>query len=65
MRLAQAGDAARGRIAVGVRVGAVSTSLATMCGGRRHVGIAHAEIDDVVTGGARSVPSSRFTSANT
>ena len=47
---AQAGDALRGRIAVGARLAECVLELLDHMGGRRQVGIAHAEIDDVGAG---------------
>ena len=53
MGLAQALDAARGRIAVGARIARRLAQLVDDIVGRRHVGIAHAEIDDVLAARAR------------
>ena len=53
LRPAQALDAARGGIAVGARVAHRLDQLLHDMLGRRHVGIAHAEIDDVVAARAR------------
>ena len=50
---AQAGDAARGRVAVGLRVARRLDQLVDDVGRRRQVRVAHAEVDDVATGGAR------------
>ena len=52
LRLAQAGDAARRRIAVGARVGGGLDQLGDDVRRGRQVGIAHAEIDHVLAGGA-------------
>ena len=53
LRLAQARDALGGRIAVGARLGDGLDQLVDDVLGRRHVGIAHAEIDDVGAARAR------------
>ena len=53
LRLAQALDALRRRIAVGARIAQRLDQLGDDMLGRRHVGIAHAEIDDVVAARAR------------
>jgi hypothetical protein len=47
LRLAQAGDAARGRVAVGPRLAQRLLQLLDHMGRRRQVRIAHAEVDDV------------------
>ena len=52
LRLAQAGDAARRRVAVGARVAGGLGELGHDMRRRRQVGIAHAEIDHVLAGGA-------------
>ena len=49
LRLAQAVDAARGRIAVGARLAERLLELLQHMGRRRQVRIAHAEVDDVGT----------------
>ena len=53
LRLAQAGDAAARRIAVGVGLGRDFGELVDDMLGRRAVGIAHAEVDDVLAARAR------------
>ncbi len=50
--LAQAGNAARSRVAVGARVGSCFGELGHDVRCSRQVGIAHAEIDHVLAGGA-------------
>ena len=50
LRLAQAGDAARGRIAVGPRLAQRFLELFDHMGRRRQIRIAHAEVDDVGAG---------------
>src|SRR3546814_1361859 len=52
-RAAQAGDAARGRVAVRARIGQGLRQLVDDVLRRRLVGIAHAEVDYVLAGGAR------------
>ena len=47
LRQPQLGNAARGRIAVGARLAQRLLELLDDMGGRRQIGIAHAEIDDV------------------
>ena len=58
LRAAQAGNAARGGIAVGARLADGLLDLLDDVGRRRQVGIAHAEVDDVGAGiaGARLGP---------
>ena len=55
LRAAQSGDAARGRIAVGARLAEGLLHLLDDVRGRRQIGVAHAEVDDVRPGvaGAR------------
>ena len=53
MGLAQALDAARGRIAVGAGIARRLAEFLHDMVGRGHVGIAHAEIDDVFAARAR------------
>ena len=53
LRPPQALDAARGRITVGARIAHRLDQLVHDVLRRRHVGIAHAEIDDVVAARAR------------
>ena len=53
LRLAQAGDAARGRVAVGPRLAQRLLQLLDHMGRRRQVRIAHADVDDVGPGIAR------------
>ena len=53
LRLAQAVDAFRGGIAIGARIAHRLDQLGDDVLGRRHVRIAHAEIDDVVAARAR------------
>ena len=52
LRAAQAGDALRGRIAVGARLADRLDELVDHMLRRRQVRVAHAEIDDVGAGGA-------------
>ena len=54
LRLAQAVDAARGRIAIGARLAQRLLQLLDHMGRRRQVRIAHAHVDDVGPGIARS-----------
>ena len=53
MRAPQPGDAARGRVAVGARIADRLDQLVDDRPRRRAVRVAHAEVDDVVAGGAR------------
>ncbi len=53
LRLAQTVDALGGRVAVGARIAHRFDQLGDDMLGRRHVGIAHAEIDDVIAARAR------------
>ena len=62
---AQAGDAARYRIAVGSRVLHRFDELGDDMRGCRAVGIPHAEIDHVAPGGARAAAFSALTSLKT
>src|SRR5205085_762528 len=50
LRLAEPGDAARGRIAVGPRLAQRLLQFLDHMGRRRQVRVAHAEVDDVGTG---------------
>ena len=53
LRLAQAGNAARGRVAVGARLAQRFLQFLDDMGRRRQIRIAHAEVDDIGAGIAR------------